>query len=550
MKRRKLFARVGIFAFLAVFGCALFGFGCEGAKNGAEISNGDKAPSPLPVPDTQPKPAPTVQLQPLGTLGSVQPASQNLLSQTLTKTSSVAPSTLISSQQQDFGYAVTVDKDDNIYIVGSSTGSIDTRQSRTPGSAAMFVARYNPLGHNQWISQYEISNADIFGHDVVVTDHGVYAVGSVKYKGTVSPKINAIIMKLSLDGAIERVRIPEEDRVFENGNNVTMAVTADKSGNIYTAGYFEGTFFTNQSKGKKDIFVMKLSPDADYLMEAALFGTAEDDVANDLMVDDAGYVYTTGYSVIAGASVGKKDLLTVVWKKEMKDNYYFDRQSIVSDFVGLAIANDQKRNALFVAGDYTGSGKFGQFVLGYWKSLAESQQSSQLVQKSSAPSQPAQPLAQIDISAQPQQQAQPQALAQPQQQVQPPGTDPQLNLFEIKPWQAAYPGFGTNDISTDIAVDGNGNIYVVGESSGDDTVTGEKIGTKDIYLYKMALVVENSIVQLKILWGLKIGKVDFSCNGASLALKGDKIYVSGNCVDKASQSDVILNMFDLNGSKL
>jgi len=94
--------------------------------------------------------------------------------------------------------------------------------------------------------------------------------------------------------------------IKESSSNTAVTVTEsyiDANGNIYTTGFFEGTMdfnpntiqtFNLTSNGRSDIFVQKLNAQGS-LIWAASFGDADDDRAYDIITDNNGGVYLTGF---------------------------------------------------------------------------------------------------------------------------------------------------------------------------------------------------------------------------------------------------------------
>ena len=84
---------------------------------------------------------------------------------------------------------------------------------------------------------------------------------------------------------------------WNSGTNITV----DGTGNVFTTGSFWGTVdfnsgpetFNLASTGHKDIFVLKLNSDGNYVWSKAMGGTENDHGLN-IVVDGAGGIYTTG----------------------------------------------------------------------------------------------------------------------------------------------------------------------------------------------------------------------------------------------------------------
>jgi hypothetical protein len=84
--------------------------------------------------------------------------------------------------------------------------------------------------------------------------------------------------------------------------DVGQGIAVDMAGNVYTTGYFQGTAdfdpgpgsFNLTSTGNEDIFVSKLDS-AGNLVWAKQMGGTSGDAGQDIAVDAAGNVYTTGF---------------------------------------------------------------------------------------------------------------------------------------------------------------------------------------------------------------------------------------------------------------
>jgi hypothetical protein len=156
--------------------------------------------------------------------------------------------------------------------------------------------------------------------------------------------------------------------------DVGKAVTVDGSGNVYTAGYFNGTVDFDPgpgvhnltSAGSSDIFVSKLNSGGNFVWAKSLSGTGYD-FGLALAVDASGNVYTTGYfngtvdfdpgeSAYELTSAGGPDIFVskldsggkFVWAKDMGGT---------SDDIGNGIAVDVAGN-VYATGYFRETGDF------------------------------------------------------------------------------------------------------------------------------------------------------------------------------------------------
>ena len=106
----------------------------------------------------------------------------------------------LGTSGNDYGYGMTVDSSDNIYVTGMTYGGLDGNTNS--GDTDLYLVKYNSSGTKQWTQQLGTSAGD---------------------RG--------------------------------------QGVTVDSSGNIYVSGYSLGGLDGNTNSGGKDIFLVKYNSD-------------------------------------------------------------------------------------------------------------------------------------------------------------------------------------------------------------------------------------------------------------------------------------------------
>ncbi len=152
----------------------------------------------------------------------------------------------------DQGRAIAVDEAGNVYTTGSFQGTVDFDPG--PGTFNLTAAA---------------TSDDIF------------------------------ISKLDADGNFVWAK-----RIGGTGVDRGLAIAVDGAGSVYTTGYFTGIVdfdpgpgtFIFTSAGSNDIFVAKLNAEGNFVWAKRMGGT-ENDIGNDIALDGAGNVYTTGQFV-------------------------------------------------------------------------------------------------------------------------------------------------------------------------------------------------------------------------------------------------------------
>jgi uncharacterized delta-60 repeat protein len=186
----------------------------------------------------------------------------------------------------DFAYAMAVDSSGNIYVTGLSAGSSTGQDFAT--------IKYSSAGKQLWVKRYNGpgNGADVAWAIVVDSSGNIYVTGSSEGSGT---DHDYATIKYSSAGKqlwVKRYNGPG------NGWDVARAIATDRSGNIYVTGESAG------SKTGKDFATIKYSSAGKELWVKRYNGQGnKDDCASGIAVDGSGNVYVTGDS--AGSSTGQ-----------------------------------------------------------------------------------------------------------------------------------------------------------------------------------------------------------------------------------------------------
>lgn len=195
----------------------------------------------------------------------------------------------LGSSFTDFSQGVATDALGNVFVVGSTEGSMF--KQNLGGNLDGILLKFNgdtgatisslQLGTTSWDECRAVA-ADGLGN-AYIAGYTSGKLGTTNYGGG-----DAFLYKSSASG-------PDWTRQF--GTTVTdeaFGVAADRLGNVYVAGATSGDLGA-ESAGGQDAFLTKFNS-AGSTVWTQQFGTATDDVAKAAVADGLGNVYVSGYT--------------------------------------------------------------------------------------------------------------------------------------------------------------------------------------------------------------------------------------------------------------
>ncbi len=153
----------------------------------------------------------------------------------------------------DTGNGVAMDASGNVYVVGSTRGSLDGESNL--GDWDAFLVKYSATGIKQWTRLIGTSSIDN-GRGVAVDENGNIYVTGVTYGG-LDGNINTghadmFLVKYNISGTKQWTR-QQGTSSIDTGNGVAV----DASGNIYVTGATNGSLDGNINAGDSDMFLVK-----------------------------------------------------------------------------------------------------------------------------------------------------------------------------------------------------------------------------------------------------------------------------------------------------
>ena len=217
----------------------------------------------------------------------------------------------------EWGYGITTDSDDNIYVSGATTNDLGDGASNA-GEKDFFLMKLYDNGTKQWTKQMGTA-WDEFAYDVAVsTSNNIFVAGQFQ-------TTNIWLAKHHDNGT------QQWEKKLTGGNNLTwLAVEADANNNIYVAGHSDGNLDGVSNAGSYDVYLAKYVDNGTREWLTSV-GTSSNDSGDccsmGLTVDSSNNIYVAAQTqgALDGSNAGNKDIFlskfydngTRIWIKQI-----------------------------------------------------------------------------------------------------------------------------------------------------------------------------------------------------------------------------------------
>jgi hypothetical protein len=257
-------------------------------------------------------------------------------------------------EKKKVGIAVAIDAIGNIFVAGYTTGALDGYTMT--GTVDSFFSKYNSEGVKQFTRLLGVAGKETRGYGVATDASGNvfvagYTEGSLDDNALTGTR-DFFVTKYDPSGVKQFTR----QLGAVGGVTVGTAVTTDDKGDVFVVGYTEGSLDGNTLTGSRDFFVTKYNPSGvkQFTRQLGAVGavTAGNEVATDLVGDVFVAGSTTG-GLDGNARTGIHDVF--VTKYSPNGVKLFTRQLGVAgrETYGNGVATDPIGD-VFVAGSTSG----------------------------------------------------------------------------------------------------------------------------------------------------------------------------------------------------
>ena len=212
----------------------------------------------------------------------------------------------------EFGNAITLDQQRNIYVTGVFTDTTDFDpgpgiSKLFPGDENRFILKLDAAGNYLWVKNMGGISPE-YGNGIKLDQSGnIYVAGNFSDSADFDPGPGVVQLNSegSRDWFIQKLdsagNLLWANHTGGMGDDGLLALSLDQQNNILATGRFIDTVDFDPgpgisqlaSAGFVDVFVQKLDPDGNYLWSRRM-GGIRGDAGTDIVADKLGNVYTTG----------------------------------------------------------------------------------------------------------------------------------------------------------------------------------------------------------------------------------------------------------------
>jgi hypothetical protein len=254
-----------------------------------------------------------------------------------------------------FGYAITTDANDNVYVTGETNGGLDG--NTLTGTQDFFVTKYNSNGVKQFTQQLGVAGSQTNGQSVATDGSGnVYVAGYTSGGldgNTLIGVRDFFVTKYDSTG----VKQYTKQLGVAGSNTFGNAITTDANDNVYVTGNTDGGLDGNTLTGSQDLFVIKYDSTGDkkFTKQLGVAGSSTRGRAITTDANDNVYVAgTAGGGLDGNAKSGSTDFFVIKYDSTGEKQFTQQLGGEFGEYTeGGSVITDAANN-VYVAGETTG----------------------------------------------------------------------------------------------------------------------------------------------------------------------------------------------------
>ncbi|PKN47141.1 MAG: hypothetical protein CVU59_03880 [Deltaproteobacteria bacterium HGW-Deltaproteobacteria-17] len=218
----------------------------------------------------------------------------------------------LGSTASDIGRKIVRDGAGNLYIAGTTAGSLGGQTHR--GGDDIFLAKYSPDGDLLWVRMWGTSSTDRQTGLALSSDGFLYISGYTagSFPGFTRVGFNeCVLIKVGTDGTEAWLR--QWGGVVDSYSNAMDVATSADGQEIFVTGFFSGTLDSLVSNGLYDVFVTKFYFSGVRSWSRG-YGTTGEEEGLGIGVTALGDVFAVGYSdgnLSGQGNLGSDDIIVI-----------------------------------------------------------------------------------------------------------------------------------------------------------------------------------------------------------------------------------------------
>lgn len=188
-------------------------------------------------------------------------------------------------------FDIAADQQGNVYVVGHTTGDLDGNTNH--GFTDIFISKFDRTGTRLWTKQPGTAAFDGAAAAEVDSQGNLYVAGTTSGgldgNTLVGGASDLFISKYSPDGQLVWTKQPGT-----SGSEEVYGLDIDPQDNVVATGYTTGALDSNAYQGSNDLFVTKYDTDGNFVWTKQ--SGADNDIGNAVAIAQNGNIYVSGYS--------------------------------------------------------------------------------------------------------------------------------------------------------------------------------------------------------------------------------------------------------------
>lgn len=187
--------------------------------------------------------------------------------------------------------AIAQSKDGSVYITGNTTTDLDDQINR--GYRDIFISKITSAGNKEWTRLIGSNYYENVAAITIDKDDSIYIAGhtygNIDGLGQVGGVGSGFVAKFKNDGTREWIKAIQSPDYW----TYPSSITTDEQGFVYVAGFTDGDLNGERSNGFRDLFIVQFANDGT-TVSTGMYGTQGYDYGSDIFAGRDGFVYLAG----------------------------------------------------------------------------------------------------------------------------------------------------------------------------------------------------------------------------------------------------------------